>query len=506
MKEKIIGIFVCMLLIATAVPVVATLKNSAIKPTIPSTPLARGAEDWTEMQKLLASDGAAGDYFGFSVSLSGDTAFIGAAQDNSSRGSVYVFTRTGTDWTFQQKLNASDGAPYDQFGYSVSLSGDYALIGAITDDAWRGSAYVFNRTGTKWTQQQKLIALDAQASDEFGYSVSLDGNTALIGAPWDDNPVADTGSAYVFTRSGTAWTQQAKLNVSGAATYDFVGGSVSVSGDTALIGAYGDDSGYGSAYVFNRSGTTWAFQQKLSGNTILDSLGVSVSLRGDTALIGAPGADLKGCAYVFNRTGATWTQRQKLNASDGAKNDNFGCSVSLSDDAALIGALGDDNWRGSAYIFTCTGTTWTQQQKLTASDGIAGDWFGTSVSLDGDTALIGAHYNDDNETNSGSAYVFARPNLEFDITGGIGVNVDITNNGTADANGVPWQIQVTGGILGMVNVNVNNVTDLPVGVPKTATTGFFLGLGPITITATVGDASKTANGIILFVWVIILPS
>ncbi len=373
MKKKILGMFVCMLLIATAVPAVESLKNSTINATIPSTPLSSMAVNWTEKQKLLASDAAAGDYFGGSVSLDGDTALIGVKYDDDngvSSGSAYVFTRTGTTWTQQGKLLASDGVAGDQFGWSVSLSGNTALIGASWDDdngVSSGSAYVFTRTGTTWTQQAKLFASDGAAGDFFGVSVSLSGDTALIGAAWDDDKGVDSGSAYVFTRTGITWTEQAKLFASDGAAGDFFGWSVSLAGDATFIGAYmNDDKGVdsGSAYVFTRTGTTWTEQAKLFASDAApgDYFGISVSLDGDTALIGAYKDDDKGVdsgsAYVFTRTGITWTQQAKLLASDGTEEDYFGLSVSLSTDTALIGApLAGNNGAGSSYVISRTGGT-----------------------------------------------------------------------------------------------------------------------------------------------------
>jgi hypothetical protein len=424
MKKKIIGMFVCMLLIATAVPTVESLKNSAMNTTVPSTPLTSMAANWTEKQNLLASDAASGDYFGGSVSLDVDTALIGARYDDDngvSSGSAYVFIRTGTTWTQQAKLLASDGAADDQFGWSVSLSGDTALIGAAWDDdngASSGSGYVFTRTGTTWTQQAKLLASDGTAQDRFGGSVSLSGDTALIGAAWDDDNGVDSGSAYVFTRTSTTWTQQAKLLASDAAADDLFGWSVSLDGNTAFISAYKDDDNgvdSGSAYVFTRTSTTWTQQAKLLASDAAagDFFSFSVSLSGDTALIGAAWDDDKGVdsgsVYVFTRTSTTWTQQAKLLASDAAAGDYFGVSVSLDGDTALIGAYKDDDKgvdSGSAYVFIRTGTTWTLQQKLLASDGTAEDYFGWSVSLSGDTALIGAPLAGNN--GAGSAYVFTR--------------------------------------------------------------------------------------------------
>ncbi|HIH29034.1 MAG TPA: hypothetical protein HA260_04435, partial [Thermoplasmata archaeon] len=240
MKKKIIGLFVCMMLIATVIPVVTSVKNSVFNSTVPNTQQTSMAVNWTEMQKLLASDGTTNDFFGISVSIDGDTALIGAHND-SGKGAAYVFTRTGTIWTQQARLLASDGAANDQFGYSVSLSGDTALIGAPTDDpvgSYSGSAYVFTRTGITWTQQAKLYDWNGAAYDFFGFSVSLfDANNAIIGEPFHEvNGHIAAGAAYVFFRTGTTWNYDSLFASDGAAN-DFFGYSVSLSGDTALIGA-----------------------------------------------------------------------------------------------------------------------------------------------------------------------------------------------------------------------------------------------------------------------------
>jgi hypothetical protein len=441
----------------------------------------RSGTSWTLQAKLTAADAAADDNFGTSVSISGDSALVGAHQDDDggdASGSAYVFARSGTSWAQQAKLTAADGAASDQFGVSVSVSGESAVVGAVFDDDAgnsSGSAYVFARSGTSWTQQAKLTAADAAANDSFGYSVALEGDTAVVGAYWDDDTAVNSGSAYVFVRSGTSWTQQAKLNAADAAADDRFGISVSLSGDSALVGAFMDDDGgevSGSAYVFARSGTSWAQQAKLiaaddaaydyfgrsvsiSGDTAIvgshydddwgtncggayvfvrsgtnwtqqakltaadaaaeDLFGFLVSLSGDCALLGAPGDDdagnFSGSAYVFVRRGAIWTLEAKLTAADAAPEDFFGGSVSLSGDSALIGAIGDDDgvdFSGSAYVFVRSGTSWTQQAKLTAADAAAEDGFGTSVSLSGDNALIGATGDDDGGSYSGSAYVFVR--------------------------------------------------------------------------------------------------
>lgn len=351
-------------------------------------PSVNAVENWTEKQKLRPPVPTFG--FGCNVALSGDTALIGAQFEDNHKGAAYVFTRTGTTWIQQAKLLASDGTAEDFFGNAVSLDGDTALIGAKGDADHginTGSVYVFTRTGTNWTQQAKLLASDGAEQDGFGFSVSLSGDTALIGAWHDDDKASDSGSAYVFIRTDNNWTQQAKLLASNGAVNDFFGEVVSLYGDTALIGASGKDS----AYVFTRIGTTWTQQQELG-------VGWHFSISGDTALITHSKYPYQSSVYVFTRTGTTWTKQNEFVASDSSL--SFGCSVSLDGDTALIG---DTYGLGAAYVFTRTGTTWMQQYKLLVSDGYAGDDFGASVSLDGNTALIAAYSY---ERNNNSVYVF----------------------------------------------------------------------------------------------------
>ncbi|MCK9517392.1 MAG: FG-GAP repeat protein, partial [Ottowia sp.] len=334
--------------------------------------------------KLVPSDGAASDRFGYSVAISADgyTAIVGSFLDDDkggNSGSAYVFIRSGSTWTEQAKLLASDGAADDNFGHSVAISGDgnTAIVGAPYDDdkgSTSGSAYIFTRSGSTWIEQAKLVPSDGAVSDNFGSSVAIaaDGNTAIVGAFLDDDKGTDSGSAYIFTRSGVTWTQQAKLTASDGAANDYFGISLAISGDgnTAIVGAYGDDdlgSNSGSAYVFTRSGSTWTEQAKLlaSDGAASNWFGNSAAISGDgnIAIIGAHQNDTKGSAYIFTRSGVTWTQQAKLTASDGAASDYFGRSVAISGDSntAIVGAYGDDDLgssSGSAYIFTRSGVTW----------------------------------------------------------------------------------------------------------------------------------------------------
>ena len=458
---------------------------------------------------LKASNSGATDNFGTAVAVSGDTAVIGAPDEASnatavngdgsnnlasSSGAAYVFIRSGGTWTQQAYLKASNSGAFDGFGVSVAVSGDTVVIGAELEDsnantvdgvgtnnsaASSGAAYVFTRSGTNWTQQAYLKASNCEANDRFGWSVALSGDTAVIGAYQEDsnakgvggngsdNSASSSGAAYVFTRSGTTWMQQAYLKASNSGAFDKFGSSVAVSGDTAVIGAWEESSNAntvggdganngaidsGAAYVFTRSGTTWTQQAylKASNSGANDQFGWSVALSGDTAVIGAPGessnattvggggadnsAPYSGAAYVFTRSDATWTQQAYLKASNSGANDYFGYAVAVSGDIAVIGGHGEDSTvntvngdgsddsaslSGAAYAFTRSGSIWSHRAYLKASNCEANDRFGQAVAVSGDTAVIGAWAESSSATtvggdgtnnlafHSGAAYTFS---------------------------------------------------------------------------------------------------
>ena len=344
------------------VPAGASRFVRALALVVPLAALAAAANPpWTEQQELTASDGAANDNFGRSVSVSADTAVIGASSEINAQGAAYVLVRSGGVWTQQQELTASDGAVDDYFGFSVSVSGDTAVIGAwnkaINSQSGQGAAYVFVRSNGVWTRQQELTAPDGAWEDAFGFSVSVSGDTAVIGAPGKN---AGQGATYVFVRSGGAWTQQQELTASDGAAGDWFGYSVSLSGSTAVIGALAKHNYQGAAYVFVLSGGVWGQQQELtaSDGAAGDSFGNSVSVSGDTAVIAAyhKNAD-QGAAYLFVRSGGVWGQQQELTATDGVANDYFGVSVSVSGGTAAIGAVGRNNYQGAAYVFGVTQPT-----------------------------------------------------------------------------------------------------------------------------------------------------
>lgn len=382
--------------------------------------------------KIMASDGTEDDSFGSAVSVQRDTVIIGAPYDDDGgkgRGSAYVFTRDlgGIDnWGELKKLFAEDIANEDRFGTSVSVFGDTVVIGAPAENSDRGSAYVFSRNhggSNNWGQVTKLVAEDAPFNARFGTSVSLHADTVVIGASSD---ASNRGSAYVFSRDmGGAenWGQVTKLTTSDGVSDDRFGESVSLSGHIAVIGAFGDsDNGLasGSAYVFSRGkggANNWGEVTKLKAadGAMFDRFGLSVAVNGDTAIIGASGDDdnlsSSGSAYVFSRNQGgkdAWGEVTKLTSSDADEGDQFGSSVSIDGDSIVIGARAENEARGAAYIFLRHEgglDAWGEVSKLTASDGAEGDQFGGAVSTNGNTAVVGASIGFGASPWSGTAYV-----------------------------------------------------------------------------------------------------
>jgi hypothetical protein len=405
----------------------------------------RSGGTWNQQAYLKASNAEAFDQFGNSVAISGDTIVVGASEHAHSSGAAYVFVRGGESWTEQAYLRASnpDGSEssgYDAFGFDVGISDDTIVVGAPgeasaargvndttigqADNSARdsGAAYVFRRSGNGWSQQAYLKASNTDSSDYFGMRVAISHDTIVVGAQREgsaakgvndttigqaNNSATASGAAYVFVRNGESWTQQAYLKASNTDVWDNFGSSVAISDDTIVVGAAGEDSA--------ATGVNPAVSQ------------------GDNSATGS------GAAYVFVRHDGNWSQQAYLKASNTRFDNLFGIGVGISGDAIVVGAYLEDSAArgvndttigqgdnsaaasGAAYLFIRSGTSWTQQAYLKASNTDPGDRFGQGVAISDGTIVVGTWFEasaaigvndttigqaDNSATGSGAAYIF----------------------------------------------------------------------------------------------------
>lgn len=428
------------------------------------------ATDFAEQAYIKASNTGTGDKFGYSVALSGDTLAVGAYLEDSSSditpdeaatdsGAVYVFTRSGSTWIQQAYLKGSNTEAGDNFGISVALSGDTLAVGATGEQSAStginstpddtitaaGAVYVFVRSGTNWSEEAYIKASNTGDQDKFGISVALSGNTLAVGAIGEgssttginsnpDNAASNSGAVYVFTRNDTSWSEQAYIKASNTGISDRFGNSIALSGDTLAVGASEEDTWRGAVYVFTRSDTLWSEQAylKASNPDILDFFGISVALSGDTLAVGAyledsstEGANASfddngldsGAVYIFVRSDTTWTQQSFIKPFNTSDNDQFGKSVALSGDVLVVGAAREDSsssginpgWNdgnrdfGAVYVYTRDGIIWSEQSFIKPSTTVSKDFFGSSVAVAGDTIAVGVPLN---STSAGAVYTF----------------------------------------------------------------------------------------------------
>lgn len=464
---------------------------------------------WSQQAYLKASNTEADDLFGWSVAISGDTIVVGARLESSNAtgvngvqsdnsalfsGAAYVFVRSGSTWTQQAYLKASNTGSNDRFGSSVAISDDSIVIGAELEasnatgingdeadnsDSNSGAAYVFVRSGSTWTQQAYIKASNTDADDRFGQSVSISDNTLVVGAFGEDsnatgidgtesdNSASDSGAAYVFIRSGSTWTQQAYLKASNTEANDIFGYSVSISGDTIVVGATGEDSnaigingdqtnnliaGSGAAYVFVRDTGLWTQQAYIKASNRTSAFGESVSISGNTLAVGV-NSNL-GSGYVFSRTGTSWIQQSSLAASNAEDGDQFGTTVSVSGDTVVIGALGEDsnamgiNGTQSDNSASSAGATYVYEVAYFIGGSVSGLATGNSLTLQNNGA------NDQVISTNGA---FAFSDALFD-----GSNYDVTvlNNPTSP-NQTCTVLNGNGTVTGLdiSNIMINCVTE-----------------------------------------------
>lgn len=372
---------------------------------------------WEQEAKLMADEPAIDDRMGFVVALDGDTAVAGAPDHVTgglARGAAYVFALSGDTWVQQAKLVPDEGGQmYEHLGHAVAISEDSAIVGAWSraSGAGRpgGAAYVFVREGSSWIQQARLSTPPLDYVDELGWSVDIDGDTAVVGAPRDGEAATNAGAAYVFTRTGASWTLQQKLVLEGATTPEYFGKSVSISGTTILVGASAVHSYTGAAYVFVWDGSRWSQQARLAADDgdEQDYFGEAVAVSGDTAVIGArgdgAGNDDHGSAYVFTRVGVEWRQVSKLYALDAAGGHAFGYDVDIDGSAIAVGSRHAE----AAYVYRWDGSSWTPEEtRLVGEDTEEFDSFGYGVGISGDRVLVGAPTAYGGRRFAGAAYVF----------------------------------------------------------------------------------------------------
>lgn len=442
------------------------------------------AQDWSDMAKVVATDRVTVDYFGNTVSIDGDYAIVGSpfsdGDENGENeipdaGAAYIYKREANAWVQQQKLVASDRAESDQFGYTVAINGDYAVIAAAGGGSNNGgSAYIFKKEGELWEEQQTITGSDTANGNVFGANVDIDGNYIIVGAHFNnsdgnnENPISNSGAAYIFVRDGETWLQQQKLVASDREEDDRYGISVAIDGDYAVVGSYYENedangentlADSGSAYIYKRDGATWSQQKKIvnADRESGDNFGISVDISGNYLVVGAAWEDddvndqnsvsYSGSAYVFNRSGETWTQQQKIISSDRTFFGQFGGDVAIDMDRIIVGAnsaIGKDGVAnsGSAYVYKRTDDVWGAEEKIVAIDAsAAGDYFGNSVAITNGYAIVGA-FNETDDANgenpialAGSSYIYKNCAFDTSVTAS---DTDLSANFTEGGIGYQW--------------------------------------------------------------------
>ncbi|MCG8315372.1 MAG: FG-GAP repeat protein [Pseudomonadales bacterium] len=375
-------------------------------------------------QKLFSSDGAQSDLYGNAVDVDGNVAVVGANRSDQglyNSGAVFIYERINGIWLETQKLVSSDLQAEDLFGYSVAIEGDKLLVGAPFEDEGgfnAGAVYYFQKINNQWTQIQKIYQ-----SGYFGFDVDISGNRAIIGA---HNYLPDSGgTAFIYELENGFWNLHAELHSPNGKKYDSFGSSVAIDGETALVGASGEfgpspmSFNAGSAYIFNHDIDGWDLHQRLQPSELSgdDHFGRQVAIHQSTIVVGAPYSsgqqNESGAVYIYNNIGSQWLEHQKIIPHDIATENEFGNSVSISGDQILVGATSPGRW-GVAYLFNSIAGYWYQAQKLVASDGEVYDAFGIASVISDDTVIVGSN-GDGAAYGSGSAYVFDLNNfVEYD--------------------------------------------------------------------------------------------
>jgi hypothetical protein len=354
-------------------------------------------------------DASAYDRFGSAAAVDGDWMVVAAPTDagasESGAGSVYVFERSGNSWTHFQTLSVGTGFQY-RFGWSVAISGDVIVVGAPGDSSERGAAYVFEHTGTVWTQTRKLTASDASSFDYFGRAAAVSGANIVVGAPGADLSSMNAGAAYVFARSGNNWEETKKLLPPTPLMNGEFGAAVAADTGSIVIGSMSDE-----VFVFEPSGIDWSLEKQISAASVgagsNRTFGSAVSVDGRFVAVGAPEStqSAAGRVFVLDRD-KSWASAE-LGASSAGAGDGFGFSLGLKNRRLVVGAyqLGDN--AGGAYFFEYGGEDWSGPTALDGHLPAAMEYMGISVAISLDSIVVGGLGADDDGTESGAAHVWA---------------------------------------------------------------------------------------------------
>jgi hypothetical protein len=382
--------------------------------------------------KLTADDLTADADFGRSVAIDGNLVAVGAGGADAGEtdggsipkaGAVYLFERRGLDYFLEAKLIAPDASTGAEFGRAVAIRGNMVIIGARFAEvevepgnllSKAGAAYVFRKTRGAWHLEAKLTSPTPANEDNFGRALAIQGNILVVTARKENIGADDVGAAYVFLYKGGRWIDEAKLTASDPAAGAYFGQSVATQGNLIAVGARNaDPNGAGAVYFFHRLKNQWVETAKVpspDGKTD-DQFAFAITIEGNLIAVGArradlPGAKDAGAAYLFTMTGDDVTLPTKITASDAKAGDQFGQSIAMAGDVIAVGAnradIDGNKDQGAVYLFQRMGNEWVEEEKLTASAGMAGDEFGYSLSAFGNLMATGAHLAD---STQGAAYV-----------------------------------------------------------------------------------------------------
>ncbi len=373
---------------------------------------------WREADTLVPDKGVENDLAGYSAAIAGDTLFLGAV----NRCAVHVFQRTGGTWLEQAWLEASDGSEWEEFGKSVSADGDLAVVGCPGDDimSWNsGSAYIFTRQAWGWDETAKLVPSDTFQLDNFGCSVAISGNKVLAGAKYDDDMGHSSGSAYLFELQDGQWVEEAKLVAADGAEGDLAGWSVALEGNTAVVGAWArqtDALFAGAVYVYEKLGGVWTQTATLTApQPLVDAyFGVSVAMDRNFIAVGATGEEnRRGAVYLFKRSLDGWTYQRRLTGSGTGAGAEYGNALALDNGRLLVAAHRQNGLRGGAFLYEQRGSFWIETGPMAPQGMAAGEQAGWSVALSGSEMLLGCPFDNPHGPSSGSGVMFKQGLLAY---------------------------------------------------------------------------------------------